>query len=101
APVSLLSRFPASMPDCDGVIASYKRNAAALGTPHAALALAHLHAQNICQRCHAAGDLLFIQTRVAETQRIRQGVLHIEVAAWSDENSAFFRVNQEFAVGKA
>src|SRR5580704_1962293 len=52
-PFFLLARFHSSMPYWEWAIASDKRNAAALGTPHAALALAHLHAQNICQRCHA------------------------------------------------
>src|SRR5208282_3683108 len=73
---------------------SNQRDATSLRAPHAALALAHLHSQEIRQSSNAASDLLFIQAGVSETQRVGQRILYVEVAARCEEYSALFRVDQ-------
>src|SRR5229473_3363598 len=78
-------------------ISSNQRHSAAFRPADSALPFAHLNLQQFRQRGHAARDLLFIQARKAQPQRIRQRRLHVEVPSRRKQHAAFFHVDQQFA----
>ncbi len=61
----------------------------ALGATGAALTFAHFDAKKIGESGDAARDLLFVEARKAQAERVGQRSLHIEVAAGGEEHAAF------------
>src|SRR5256884_2386937 len=78
-------------------LSSDQRHAAALRPSHSALPFAHFDFQQFRERCHAARNLLFIQACKAQSQRVWQRRLHVEISSGSKQHAAFFHVNQQFA----
>src|SRR5215472_13507506 len=79
------------------LLTSYQSHPAALRSPHTTLPLAHLHLQHFRQRSHAPRNLLLVEARKSKAQRVRQGTLHVEVAARGEQHAALLYVNQKLA----
>src|SRR5713226_6316865 len=78
-------------------VSSDQRHAAALRPSHPALPFAHFNLQQLRQGRHALRDLLFIQARKTQPQRIRQRRLHVEITPRRKQHSPFLHVNQQLA----
>src|SRR6516162_4932512 len=75
---------------------SHQSHMCSLGAPGTTQPLAHFNAKKIGNHGHAAPNLLFIQVREPEAQRIRERRLHVEIAPRRKQDAALARMNHQF-----